>query len=90
MFHKTSSCMLRRAMSVRSRLRLRQVVKVRYVHQCWSYMNESTSGSPMRLGLRGGSVCLVEEVADHQNKQRRHVGCDNSDVERLLIPKTDG
>lgn len=53
-------------------------------------MNELTSGSPMRLDRRGESVYLVEEVADHQNKQRRHVGSDDPDIERLLTPKTDG
>lgn len=64
-------------------------MKVRSVHLIWSCMNESTSGLPMRLDRRGASVYLVEEVADHQNKQCRHVGSDDSDVERLLTPKTD-
>ena len=44
----------------------------------------------MRLGLRGESVYLVEEVTDHQNKQCRHAGSDDSDAERLLTPKTYG
>jgi len=52
-------------------------------------MNESTSGLPMRLDRRGESVYLVEEVTDHQNKQCRHVGSDDSEFKRLLTPKTD-
>ena len=44
----------------------------------------------MRLGPRGESVYLVEEVTDHQNKQCRHVGSNDSDVERLLTPETCG